>query len=305
MKTPLLAGKRAVLPAALFCCFLWGSAFPTVKAGLAYFTPTLFAGIRFMIAGLAVTALAYRRLGGCLDLARCWRPVLAIGFFQTVIGYYLFFHGMAWSSAITGSIINSSGPVMVAVLAYFLLGEGGWSPTQVAGAVFGLLGVVLALVKPGWRPDFHWRGEGLLLLSGLSLSYASIMVKKIAAEVDPLVISGGSMTSGGAALLALAAATEPLSSQVWTARSTTLLLYAAFISAAAFTLWYILLRYHPVSTVSAVKFTIPIFGTVLSTLTLGETLTASKAMGGCLVGLGIYLIFFRREKAPRVMHTGP
>lgn len=306
MKRALLADKRTALPAALFCCLLWGSAFPTVKAGLDYMTPTFFAGARFTIAGIAVLALAARRGTGLLSVGyTCWRAVVLIGIFQTVIGYFLFFHGMSVSSAATGSIIVSSGPIMVAIMAYPLLGEGGWAPAQVSGIVFGFTGVALALLQPGWRPGFSLRGEGLVLLSTLSLSYSSILVKKIAGKVDPMIIAGGSMAFGGIVLLGFASFFEPPSRQVFTLGGHVLLLYAAFISAAAFSLWYALLRHHPVSTISTIKFSIPIIGSVLSALTLGEELTIHKLAGGILVGAGIYLIFRRKGEVTPAVTTGP
>lgn len=44
----------------------------------------------------------------------------------------------------------------------------------------------------------------------------------------------------------------------------------AMISAVAYTLWGILLKYNPVSKVAVFGFTNPIFGVILSALILGE-----------------------------------
>ena len=49
-----------------------------------------------------------------------------------------------------------------------------------------------------------------------------------------------------------------------------LLLYMAFISAGAYTLWSLLLKYNPVSKVAVFGFCTPIFGVILSALILGE-----------------------------------
>lgn len=105
------------------------------------------------------------------------------------------------------------------------------------------------------------------------------------------------MLSGGLFLLAGAALTEPLGSERFSLAALTLLIYASFISAAAFSLWYALLKHNPVSTISTVKFTIPIMGVLLSWLLLGEEMTAFKAAGGGLVGLGVYLSFIGRAPA--------
>ncbi|MCC8016048.1 MAG: EamA family transporter [Clostridiales bacterium] len=48
------------------------------------------------------------------------------------------------------------------------------------------------------------------------------------------------------------------------------MLYLALISAVAYTVWSLLLRYNPVSKVAVMGFTNPIFGVLLSALILGE-----------------------------------
>ena len=53
-----------------------------------------------------------------------------------------------------------------------------------------------------------------------------------------------------------------------------LLLYMAFISAVAYTLWGVLLKYNPVSRVTVFGFMNPVFGVLLSALVLGETAQA-------------------------------
>ena len=49
-----------------------------------------------------------------------------------------------------------------------------------------------------------------------------------------------------------------------------LLLYMAMISAVAYSVWGLLLKYNPVSKVSIYGFSNPVFGVVLSAIILGE-----------------------------------
>lgn len=48
------------------------------------------------------------------------------------------------------------------------------------------------------------------------------------------------------------------------------LVYLALVSSVAFSLWGILLKYHPVSKIAIFGFTNPVFGVLLSTLILRE-----------------------------------
>lgn len=72
-----------------------------------------------------------------------------------------------------------------------------------------------------------------------------------------------------------------------------LLLYLALISAVAYTLWGILLKYNPVSRVTVFGFMNPIFGVILSAIFLGESgqaLSWNAAAALALVCAGIYVV---------------
>ena len=72
-----------------------------------------------------------------------------------------------------------------------------------------------------------------------------------------------------------------------------LLLYMAFISAVAYTLWGVLLKYNPVSRVTVFGFMNPVFGVLLSALVLGETAQAfsvNSLVALILVCIGIYIV---------------
>ena len=72
-----------------------------------------------------------------------------------------------------------------------------------------------------------------------------------------------------------------------------LLVYMALVSAVAYSLWGILLKYNPVSRVTVFGFMNPVFGVLLSALLLGETDQASGILGLLsllLVSVGIYVV---------------
>ena len=71
------------------------------------------------------------------------------------------------------------------------------------------------------------------------------------------------------------------------------LFYLSFISAAAYTLWSILLRYNDVSSVSVFGFMNPMFGFILSAILLNEKSEASGIRGILaiiLVCTGIFIV---------------
>ena len=65
------------------------------------------------------------------------------------------------------------------------------------------------------------------------------------------------------------------------------------VSAVAYTVWSVLLASHPVSSVVAYSFTLPLFGVVISLLTLGDQghpLGAAALASIAVVCLGIWLV---------------
>ena len=78
-----------------------------------------------------------------------------------------------------------------------------------------------------------------------------------------------------------------------------LLIYLAFLSAIAYALWGLLLKFNPVSRVSIFSFTTPIFGTILSILLLPGTSGTSPvniAITLVLVSAGIFLLNYSGKK---------
>lgn len=77
------------------------------------------------------------------------------------------------------------------------------------------------------------------------------------------------------------------------------LVYMGFISAGAYTIWGILLKYNPVSRISIFGFMNPVFGVLLSALLLGEGNEALSGYGVAsliLVILGIVIVNANIEK---------
>ena len=108
----------------------------------------------------------------------------------------------------------------------------------------------------GIRAGFTLTGEVFIIISSLVGALAAIYTKKIAENISPFAISGYQLFFGSLVLIIVGwlGGGKHIS---FTPEGTLLLLYLGFISAAAFTLWSILLKYNDVGRVSIYKFTIP------------------------------------------------
>jgi len=77
------------------------------------------------------------------------------------------------------------------------------------------------------------------------------------------------------------------------------LVYLAFLSAMAYALWGILLKYNPVSKVTIFSFMTPVFGVILSKLILIEESAVSFAnvlIALILICIGIITINYQKKE---------
>ena len=292
------------------CCALWGSAYPCIKLGYAMFSvdtasvPSviLFAGMRFFLAGwlaLAIGSIAARQLLAPRT-KRTWRHIGVLSLFQTILQYFLFYIGLAHTSGVKGSIIGSAGVFAALLVAVFLFRQERMEGRKLLGCVVGFAGVVLInLGQGGLGGGFSPLGEGFLLLSTVSSAFSSVFLKRFSAEDDPVLLSGWQFVLGGAVMILAGTA---LGGRVGALAplAPLMLLYLGCISAVAYSLWGILLKYNPVSRVTVFSFMTPVFGVLLSAALLRETNTPHGAVCAAalvLVCIGICLV--NRAGAPK------
>lgn len=303
-KTPSLLTKSAIVCAiACLCCALWGSAYPCVKIGYALFrvdtghTPSiiLFAGLRFFLAGI-LAVLIGSAAGRSFLLPRsrrAWSRVFKLSLLQTVVQYFLFYIGLAHTTGVKASIIGSAGTFVALAVAVLLFHQERFTARKILGCVVGFGGVVLVnLGQGGLGGGFQFTGEGFLFLSTVSYAFSSVFMKRYSAEDAPVMLSGWQFIVGGAVMILCGSA---LGGQVFPGGTAAfaMLFYLGCVSAVAYSLWGILLKYNPVSRVAVFSFMTPVFGVLLSSLLLregAEELGLSCLGALALVCAGIYLV---------------
>ena len=282
------------------CCLLWGSAYPAIKNGYALFSiapddipaKMIFAGYRFVLAGLLLLAVAVLTRRQVLGLS--WsklRQISTLGLTQTALQYVFFYVGLAYTTGVKGSIMNATGTFFSVLLAHFIYHNDRLSLNKVLGCLVGFAGVMVVNFKRDLL-DFHFTllGEGFVVIAAFILSAASIYGKKVSQHMDSIVLTGYQLTIGGLALLLGGyGAGGTLAGFSWA--STALLVYLVLLSSVAFGLWTILLKYNRVGMVTVFNFLIPIFGAMLSAVFLGERILEWKnVIALVLVCSGIFLV---------------
>ncbi|MGN0598216.1 MAG: DMT family transporter [Ruminiclostridium sp.] len=307
-KTDFLQKTWVVCALAIVCTFLWGSASPCIKIGYELFEiPTsetwsqiLFAGIRFIIAGaLTIIIGSILNRKPLLPEKAALPSIAKLSLFQTVLQYIFFYIGLAHCSGVKASIINGSNTFLVIIAAIFIFKQEKADLKKMLGCVIGFAGVIIVILNGGQLETApSLLGSGSLFLSAMSYAVSSCLIKIYSKNHNPVMLSGYQFILGGIVMTAMGLI---LGGRIRTVsvNAVLILLYLAFISAVAYSLWAILLKHNPVSKVAIFGFFNPVFGVILSSWWLDEgkqELGFKAVIALLLVCAGIYIVNVKYEK---------
>lgn len=324
----ILQKNSVVLICALICTALWGSAFPCIKVGYQLFhidasdtaSQMLFAGVRFFLAGILTIMI------GSIQQKKFLRPrkssihkILILCMFQTILQYLLFYISLAHTTAVKGSILNGTAVLFSLLVTCFIFRQEKMTSAKLAGCIIGFVGIIVVnLTGTGLTMQFTFLGEGFMILSSISNAFSAVFFKHFSDE-NPVMLSGYQFMAGGAVLAILGrgmGGTLDVFSQNSMAATADgglshlispsliapvlLLLYMAMISAVAYSLWGLLLKYNPVSRVTVFGFTNQIFGVILSAIFLKEanSFGPQTIAALVLVCIGIFLVNKKYKHTP-------
>jgi drug/metabolite transporter (DMT)-like permease len=144
----------------------------------------------------------------------------------------------------------------------------------------------------------NFTGDAFVLFSSISLAFSSVLIKIFSKDEDPVVISGYQFMLGGAVMIIVGFIADGKIDYV-TPKGIAILVYLSFLSAIAYALWGMLLKFNPVSKVTIFSFMTPVFGVLLTALILPEASEINPVnlvVALVLVCLGVFLVNFNFEK---------
>lgn len=282
---------------ALFCCALWGSAFPCIKIGYEWMkikgtgSQILFAGYRFFLSGIMTF------VGGCILEKRIltmkvssFPLILRQGILQTTIQYVSFYIGLAHVTGTKGSIINACNAFVSIVAAHFMLKSEKMTWKKAAGCLLGAAGVIVINMGAGaLGGGFRLMGEGMVLISTIAYGISTVYLKKISDRESTMTITAWQILLGSGILIAIGILRDGRVNN-FTFKSTLLLIYMAMLSAVAFSIWTLLLKYNPVGKVAIYSFSVPVFGVVMSGIFLREPFLSVKNIAALILVCGGIMI---------------
>ena len=292
---------------AMLCCALWGSATPFIKMGYKVMfeggkpdvsSTILFAGIRFAAAGFITVAIySIARKKVLYPKRENLDKVAIIALFQTVIQYFFFYIGLANTSGAKGTIISGSSSFFAIFISSLIFRQEKLTAKKVVACIVGFAGII-AVNLNGLDFSMNFTGDAFVLFSSISLAFSSVLIKIFSKHEDPVVISGYQFMMGGTVMIIVGLIAGGKIDN-FNLKGAAILVYLSFLSAIAYALWGMLLKFNPVSKVTIFSFMTPVFGVLLTKLMLPEESTVrlvNLLISLVLVCAGVFMLNYTRQK---------
>jgi len=304
-KNKIFTNVFFVTAAAILCCALWGSATPFIKIGYSLMLPDnntesimLFAGIRFFLAGI-ITVMIYSvaRRKFLFPKRENLSKVATVASFQTVIQYIFFYIGLANTTGVKGTVISGSNTFFAILIASLIFRQEKLTLKKIIACILGFSGIIVVNLK-GLDLNMNFLGDGFVLFSTVAYAISSVLMKRYSKHEDPVVISGYQFIMGGGVMILVGFALGGVVT-VQGVKAVCVLIYLAFLSAVAYSVWGVLLKHNPVSRVTVFSFMIPVFGVLLSNMLLTENSNVSPAnllVALVLICAGITILNYNKER---------
>ena len=287
-----------VVAFALTAAIAWGWAYPLIKLGFAEFGITqvmtgskmLFAGVRFILAGLIVLAIAAatrRRFE--VAGAGGWLYVLLFALLNTGLHYYFFYVGLSYSDGARAAILNSLGTFLLVLLACMFFKSDKLTSSKIIGCALGFAGIMALNIGGGAGGGFTFMGDGMIILNTFCAALAGLMTRGLGKRVDVFVGTGYSLALGGVMLVVPGIVMDGTLPNI-NAVGVVILMLLVCISALGFTRYNKLLTCNPVGKVAIFNSLIPVVGAVTSCMCLGEPFYWKYVAAAALATAGIYII---------------
>jgi drug/metabolite transporter (DMT)-like permease len=271
---------------------VWGSSFVFTKIAVANLPPALFAGIRFVTAGVLLALIAefygHSRLPTKLIE---WRHVTIAGFCMVFVSNGLNIWAIQYIPSNESALLNGTSAFWIAGLGVF--GRRGHPLTRwaILGLVIGFIGAVLMLIPKG--PVFS---KGSLAQLGVltacaSWSLGTLYYRNINTQLSSMMFMALQMLMGGSMLLGLALARGD--SMPWppNAPGIVALCYLTFLSSGlAYTAYGWLTMNTTPAIICTYSYVNPAIAAVLGWLVLHEHLTGLQLIGMAIIIIGVCIL---------------
>jgi drug/metabolite transporter (DMT)-like permease len=297
------ATNLRVVLLAILVTFLWSTSFIIIKWELTEIPPLTFAGLRYSIAFICLLPFVFKKqyvyelkkLDSRMYLKLLWLGILFYFFTQGAQ-----FLGLYFLPAITVSLLLNLTPIIVTVLAIFLISE---TPTflQWSGMLL-FLGGILVYFYPVIFSESQTLGLIIMVVGVIANALSAVLGRDInrSSKLTPYVVTLISMGIGSLLLLTTGIIMQGL--PPLNIKSILYLLWLAIVNTAfAFTVWNFTMRSLTALQSSIINATMLIQIAVLAYFFLGEEISFKEGIGLILTGCGAMLVQLKLRHSRKII----
>lgn len=271
---------------------MWGSAFALTTVAVAGMAPVWVAALRITL-GAVLLWIVMLAMGDVLPRDRkSWGWFVWLGFIGNVAPFVLISWAQQTIASSLAGILVALMPIMVIVLANFLLPDEPLTRRRALSFVFGFVGVVL-LIGPAAIGDISLDGARIVAELAVLLAAAGYALNAVTARLAPavpgLVLGTGVLLAAAPQALLIALLSSPLPAMPSAATITAVVLLGVFPTALAAALLYPLLMRAGAGFVATSNYYVPCFAVLLGVTFMGESLTAFDYAGFAVILLGVVI----------------
>ena len=273
-------------------CIIWGTTYLAIRIGVEDMPPFLFAGSRWIIAGLIF--LTFLRLKGyALPNKNELLPLAIIGIALLGFGNGLVVISEQWVPSGLAALMITTVPFMIVLIETIILRKKKINIYIISGLTIGFLGVVLILgvdFESLINSDYFW---GIVALFGAVTAWSagSVYSKYKKLNVHPLMGAAVQMLIAGVLQTCLGLILGEANDLVITEESLLALLYLIiFGSLFGYGSYMYALAHLPVSFVTTYAYINPAIALFAGWLFLAEPLNLNVIRAAAVIIIGVYLV---------------
>tara|TARA_R110002049_G_scaffold231287_1_gene403633 strand:- start:36 stop:1067 length:1032 start_codon:yes stop_codon:yes gene_type:complete len=285
--------KLPAMPASLcliIATFLWGSSFIALKYAIAIYDPALVIFLR-MLTTLFLSLCLWRYVIRFEYRVGDWKYLIAMSLAEPCL-YFLFEgHAMEYTSASQAGVIVSCLPIIIAVLAFFMLKEY-ISKSIIIGFTFCIGGsILLTVLSPNSdQAPNPLLGNFLELMAMVCAAFYTVCIKHLASRYSPLTLIALQGISGSLFFAPFLLFIDlPSENQHNITALLSILYLGSFVTLGGYGLYNYAISKVSVLTAAAYSNLIPIFTLILSAIILNEVLNLWQWLSIFVVFVGVMI----------------
>ncbi|MGH3645558.1 MAG: DMT family transporter [Micromonosporaceae bacterium] len=277
--------ERLALLAAGVTVVLWGSAFVSIRSAAASYSPGALALGRLLLASAVLGVIVTVRREGW-PVRAAWPGIIGSG----VLWFGVYMVALNWGEqsvdAGTASMVVGIGPLLVALLAGWLLKEG-FSSRLLAGIAVAFAGVVLVGLSMSEGGRSSVVGVLLCVVAAVSLAGGVVAQKPALRHGSPWQITTFGAVVGAIACLPFSGSLLSGLAEAPLSATLNMVYLGLFPTALAFTTWAYAVTHSTTGKMAATTYAIPAVAVLLSWAFLGEVPGSLTLLGGALCVAGV------------------